>query len=262
MTSLRSWVKAHPRIRSLLRLPGNLSSPFLRIMDFKGLINYPAFIVDYMHFRRLGGRASLLSAKPILHEKTVLHSFDPHYFYQAVWATSLILKSRTPLHHDIASQSIFVGMLTAITKVKFIDIRPLGISLENYSEVKGTILDLPMPGGTVQSLSCLHVAEHIGLGRYGDPIDPEGTVKATKELTRVLARNGNLYFSLPVGRPRIEFNAHRVHTVSQIVQMFQALTLLQFCIVTDDGTFHRGVSTAGWDDQNYACGMFHFMKSE
>lgn len=260
MTSLRSWVKAHPRIKSLLRLPGDLSSPFLRVVDLKGLVNYPAFVVDYMRFRLLGGRASLLNLKPILHEKTELHSFDPHYFYQAVWATSLILRSGVSLHYDIASQSIFVGMLTAITRVKFIDIRPLGISLENYSEEKGTILQLPMSDDSVQSLSCLHVAEHIGLGRYGDPIDPEGTIKATKELMRVLARDGNLYFSLPVGRPRTEFNAHRVHTVSQVIQMFQALRLVQFCIVTDDGVFHRDALTTGWDNQNYACGIFWFKK--
>src|ERR1035437_9128085 len=60
------------------------------------------------------------------------------------------------------------------------------------------------------SVSCLHVAEHIGLGRYGDPIDPLGTNKALLELQRVLAPGGVLLFSMPVGRERVEFNAQRI----------------------------------------------------
>ncbi len=244
------WVK-------LLR---NSTAPFLSLGNLKGLLNYPEFISDYVRFRRMGGKASFLSIYPILSEKTETHSIDPHYFYQAVWAMSLIVKSEATEHYDVGSQAIFVGMLTAITKVKFVDIRPLGVSLDSFSEVKGTILNLPMADKSVTSLSCLHVAEHIGLGRYGDPIDPDGTVKAVKELERVLAPDGNLYFSLPVGKPRIEFNAHRVHSVSQVLSFSENLRLVQFSIVTEVGVFHQDVPTTGWENQNYACGLFHFTK--
>ncbi len=48
------------------------------------------------------------------------------------------------------------------------------------------ILDLPFKGNSVESLSCMHVVEHIGLGRYGDPMDPEGDIEAIKELKRVV----------------------------------------------------------------------------
>ena len=261
MDSLRRWIKAHPRIKIILKLLRNSTSPFLSLGNLKGLLSYPEFISDYVCFRRMGGQASFLSIYPILSEKTEIHSIDPHYFYQAVWAMSLIAKSKATEHYDVGSQAIFVGMLTTITKVKFIDIRPLGVSLDSFSEEKGTILNLPMLDKTVMSLSCLNVAEHIGLGRYGDPIDPNGTVKAVKELERVLAPEGNLYFSLPVGKPRIEFNAHRVHSVSQVLSSFEDLRLVQFSIVTDDGVFHQDVPTEGWDNQNYACGMFWFKES-
>jgi len=89
-------------------------------------------------------------------------------------------------------------MLTAFTNVTFIDIRPLEAKLDRLECIKGNILSMPFEDKSLRSLSCLCVAEHIGLGRYGDSLDPMGTKKAIKELSRVLAVNGNLYFSVPV----------------------------------------------------------------
>ncbi len=43
---------------------------------------------------------------------------------------------------------------------------------------------------SVESLSCKHVIEHIGLGRYGDVLDPGGDLKAISELKRALAVGG------------------------------------------------------------------------
>jgi hypothetical protein len=57
----------------------------------------------------------------------------------------------------------------------------------------------------------MHVIEHIGLGRYGEALDPDGDLKAIRELVRVLAAGGNLLVVVPVGRPRIQFNAHRIY---------------------------------------------------
>lgn len=48
--------------------------------------------------------------------------------------------------------------------------------------------------------------------------------------------------------------------MSQVLELFKDLNLVQFCIVTDDGKLHQDVPTTGWDNQNYACGMFLFTK--
>ena len=64
--------------------------------------------------------------------------------------------------------------------------------------------------GSLESLSTLHAVEHFGLGRYGDPIHPDGWRRAAEALARVLAPGGRLYFSVPIGRERLVFNAHRV----------------------------------------------------
>ncbi len=201
-------------------------------------------------------------AYPCLYDRIATHPIDAHYFYQDIWAFKAILAAGTQEHVDVGSRAILVGMLTAITRTVFVDIRPLDITLDNYTSRPGSILTLPFADKSVASLSCLHVAEHIGLGRYGDPLDPLGTQKATAELSRVLAAGGHLYFSVPVGKPCVCFNAHRIHSPQQILDYFPNLTLLDFSAVDDGGNFRPHIDTAELTDANYACGLFHFTKLE
>lgn len=114
---------------------------------------------------------------------------------------------------------------------------------------------------SIPSLSCLHTVEHIGLGRYGDNIDPEGTKKACKELSRVLAKKGHLYFSAPIGKNRICFNAHRIHLPDEILKYFKDLKLVSFSVVDDDGIFFQNVDYRKFRNLHYGCGMFLFRKT-
>jgi hypothetical protein len=104
------------------------------------------------------------------------------------------------------------------------------------------------------------VLEHIGLGRYGDPLDPDGHVKAAGELSRVLAHGGDLYVSVPVGRERVCFNAHRVFSAATVKELFATLELQEFALVDDAGRFAPGADAAAAEAQEYACGLFHFVK--
>ena len=197
---------------------------------------------------------------PCIHDKTSSTSFDSHYFYLSIWAFNRILKSKTRQHIDVGSSITFVGMLSTVTETTFIDIRPLNVNLKNLKSKYGTILDLPYQDNSVDSLSCLHVAEHIGLGRYGDILDPKGTIKAINELKRVLAGGGDLYFALPVGKPRLCFNAHRIHSPEKIIEYFSDLKLMGFSGVDDKGDFIENIDPSELSNQNYACGMFWFRK--
>ncbi|MCP2789027.1 DUF268 domain-containing protein, partial [Salmonella enterica subsp. enterica serovar Typhimurium] len=87
---------------------------------------------------------------------------------------------------------------------------------------------LGLPDASLPSLSCLHVVEHVGLGRYGDPLDIAGSERALAELQRVLAPEGRLYLSVPVGRERICYNAHRVFSPRSIVDALSGLALREF----------------------------------
>ncbi|HWW74963.1 MAG TPA: DUF268 domain-containing protein, partial [Pyrinomonadaceae bacterium] len=111
--------------------------------------------------------------------------------------------------------------------------------------------------------SCMHVVEHVGLGRYGDPLDPEGDLKAIAELRRVLAPGGTLLFVVPIGRPKIMFNAHRIYSYRQVVDSFGGLALKEFALIPDDpaaGGLIRAATEEQADSQSYGCGCFWFVK--
>jgi hypothetical protein len=107
----------------------------------------------------------------------------------------------------------------------------------------------------------MHTLEHIGLGRYGDPIDYDGDLKAIAELKRVMAPNGNLLIVVPTGKPRIEFNAHRVYSYLQICEYFSPFKLIEFSLVPDDYEIRGLIINATENDadaQNWGCGCFWF----
>ena len=154
----------------------------------------------------------------------------------------------------------FVIGLAAFVPTTFIDVRPIAAEIPNLHPRAGSVTELPYDDGSVHSLSCLHVAEHIGLGRYGDPLDPAGTRRAAAELARVLAPGGRLWFSLPVGEPRTNFNAHRVHDPREVPAMFDGLTLDAFAGVGDDRRFHTDVEPADFVGASWACGLYRFRR--
>jgi len=199
---------------------------------------------------------------PCINDNTKTSNFDTHYFYQGVWAMQKIKNSGVKEHLDVGSEIRWVGLLSTITKITFIDIRPFKTDLEDLMVKKGDILNMPFEDNSVKSLSCLHVAEHIGLGRYGDKLNPEGTKKACKELFRILAPEGNLYFSVPVGKQKTYFNAHRVHYPQTIINYFKELELVELSGITDSGNFIENININILDKSNYACGLFWFKKKD
>ena len=221
-----------------------------------------SYLRDMKKYSKIKGSEpiKLKDTYPCLHDKTKISRFDSHYFYQDIWAFKKILDSKFECHIDIGSNVNFIGFLSVIKKITFIDIRPLTAELDNFESKKGNILSLPFEDNSVMSISCLHVAEHIGLGRYGDQFDPFGTKKAARELSRVLAPNGYLYFSLPIGKPRLCFNAHRIHSTSQILSYFSDLELIELSGIDDKGHLVRNIESKKLNSCNYGCGLFWFTK--
>jgi hypothetical protein len=197
---------------------------------------------------------------PCLADATLKTGFDAHYFYQAAWLARKLAASRPTVHMDIGSDIGMVGVVSAFVPVEFLDIRPLDAALAGLTTRKDDLSSLSLGSGSIASLSCLHVLEHVGLGRYGDPLDAEGHVKAAAELSRVLAPGGSLYVSVPVGRERACFNAHRVFSAATIRKLFSALDLAEFALVGDDGHFTPKADIASADSHEYACGLFHMVK--
>jgi hypothetical protein len=233
-----------------------------RLAPLGRLRKYMSFWRDWRAYQAMPGaeRLRLLDSYPQLQDETSTTAVESHYFYQSVWATRLIARHQPRLHVDVGSDHRWVGVLTTLTRVVFADIRPMLASVPDLLPLSGSIVCLPFQTDSIKSLSCLHVAEHIGLGRYGDPLNPAGTRDAARELARVLAPEGDLYFSLPVGRRRVEFNAHRVHTPADVLDLFKDLDLRSFSVEDDTGAFVEAANPADYAAAAYACGMFWFKK--
>jgi SAM-dependent methyltransferase len=226
------------------------------------LLEYPRFVASWRRYSRLPGaeHLDLADSHPCLGDRVPVTPYDPHYLHQAVWAFERILGRSPSEHVDIASDVIFVAMVSAVVPVSFVDIRALPLELPQLRPLEGDLLaGLPFEDRTVRSLSCLHVAEHVGLGRYGDDLAPDGTARACAELARVLASGGELYFSAPVGRPRVCFNAHRIHSPEQIIRHFDGLELVEFSLVTDQHRLEVNADLASARDLSYGCGLFRFV---
>lgn len=201
-----------------------------------------------------------------VNEATFQTHFDRHYIYHPAWATRIIVDSKVSSHIDISSTLHFCSMLSALVPVKFYDYRPAKLVLSNLTCEAADLTCLPFKDHSISSLSCMHTVEHIGLGRYGDPVDYDGDLKAMKELARVLANDGNLLFVVPVGKASvIHFNGHRVYHPDAIKDIFkgEGLTLKEFVLIPEeakDGGLVKNPKAELIAKQTYACGCFWFTK--
>lgn len=226
-----------------------------------GLIGLPRYVANwYTYQTEYGSKLRLSDSYPCLIDWVRSTPFDPHYFYQAAWLARRIAIEK-PLHHvDIGSDIRMINVISGFVPTEFLDYRPLNVSLEGLVCKAGNLTSLAKDNESVASLSCLHVVEHIGLGRYGDAIDPDGSSKALNELQRVLSPGGRLYLSVPVGRECVCFNAHRVFDPNTIAALLPKLTLIEFSLVDDQGFFHQHQSLELGGAQEYGCGLFIFEK--
>jgi SAM-dependent methyltransferase len=194
-------------------------------------------------------------------EATATTGFDAHYLYHTAWAARILSKSKPKLHIDIASDVRFVTIVSAYIPVDFYDYRPVDFSLSGLHSKHGDITALPFADNSINSISSMHVVEHIGLERYGDSFDPQGDLKAMRELERVVEPGGQILFVVPVGKEaRIQYNAHRVYTYDMVCSIFKHLEMETFALVTDKDEYVESASKALADMQSYGCGCWVFKK--
>lgn len=251
------------KTKNALYLGYRLVSPVFDPVKFvKGICGYVWYISDLIKFKIKNPHIKIRfdDLYPQLHDKTSVTDFDAHYFYQQIWLFENVLKNKPEEHVDVGSTYQMSGYLSKIVPTTFIDIRPIDTKLDNLKVLDASILELPYSDNSLESISCLHVIEHIGLGRYGDEIDPDGWLKACKELQRVLAKGGRLYLSTPVGKPRVCFNAHRVFSPENIRDTFRECKLTDFCVVDDNGFLHYSAKIVDYVNADYSLGIYIFQK--
>lgn len=236
----------------------------------KHILLLPKFIQSFNKFKYMSSQTKPRfltkwgDCFPCLNDATSDTDFDRHYIFHTAWAARVLAKTKPVKHIDISSSLYFVSIVSAFIKVDFYDYRPANLNLSNLKSKHADLTLLPFSNESILSLSCMHVVEHIGLGRYGDPLDPDGDIKAITEIKRVLLPGADFLFVVPIGKPKIEFNAHRIYAYRQIIEYFKEFELKEFALIPDkpeNSCLILNATEKMADEQNYGCGCFWFKKT-
>ncbi len=232
-------------------------------------IGYAKFVGEFFAFRdrsRKSGREFVprwSERRALLNYKTPDTKVDRHYVFHTAWAARVLAQTRPVYHVDISSTLYFGAMVSAFVPIKFYDYRPAQMDLKGLECGKEDLLHLSFPDSTVASISCMHTLEHVGLGRYGDTMDPNGDINGINEIKRVTKKGGDILCVVPVGKPNIIFNAHRIYSYEQIIKYFDGCELKEFALIPDDakdGNLVYGATKEMVAQQTYGCGCFWFKK--
>lgn len=184
------------------------------------------------------------------------------YFHQDLWAARMIFQRRPTRHLDVGSQiNGFVAHVLTFMPIMVVDVRPLHSRVDGLTFIQEDATTMArFPDNSVESLSSLHAVEHFGLGRYGDPINPRGSFEAMSSFARVLARDGHLYFAVPIGRECVRFNGHRIFSPLTVIECFRGLRLVSFSAVDERGDLVSPARPQDFVDVRQALGLFEFTK--
>ncbi len=225
------------------------------------------YFYQYINFQIIKDYRFILKFKniqPCLFDATRETEFDRHYIYHTAWAARRLAVISPKIHHDFSSSLYFIGIISTFFKVYFYDYRKANLQLTNVEAFSADLVDLNIPDNSFDSVSCMHVLEHIGLGRYGDALDPIGDLKAINELKRITNIDGHILIVVPVGANAvINFNANRIYTNSQIIEYFSNFELIDSLLITDSKNQNHLVlnpSQADFNNQLHGCGCYHFRK--
>ena len=234
-----------------------------------GIKAIPSFVEDYFYIKRKSDKTFPVEASfPCLNDKyDKAGKLDRHYFFQDIYVSRKIYEANPTQHLDVGSRiDGFIAQLSIFRKLEIIDIRPLEIEIQNVSFLQADICNIDFNITPVDSVSCLHTLEHIGLGRYNDPLGTDLWKIALKNIWSLVKPGGVLYLSVPIGKQKIMFNAHRVFNTTTIINEISNANLIDFAFIGDSTSLQIS-STNTKDiynltkDFNYGLGIFTFKKN-
>ncbi len=245
----------------------------LRFLGFNPLTLFhvisamPSFIREYVVFTKKN-RTNIIPIKkiyPCLSDRfSESGSLPEHYFFQDLLVAQKIFSNNPIKHVDIGSRiDGFVAHVASFRTIEVFDIRPLKQEIPNliFHQIDMTEFDQKYLN-YADSISCLHALEHFGLGRYGDRIDPDGHLKGFDFIKKMIKPNGLLYLSVPIGKLRIEFNAHRVFSLEYIINWVTNDFIIERIDIIDDNEriFYNYKIEETPLAIEYGCGIFTLKK--
>lgn len=230
----------------------------------------PWFLVDFFKFRSILGET--VKIRPCLHDrKSEAGTISNEYAIQDLMVAQEIFGRKPRRHLDIGSRlDGFVSNVASFREIEVLDVRPMTTFHQNIKFRQADLMDqdaiLSGNLGLFDSISCLHALEHFGLGRYGDPLNPNGWKLGLGSFSTLLEPGGHLYLSTPIGVHRVEFNANWVFDPRLIISaaLERHLVLKDLWLIfsgkeptkvdVNDDVLHQLAS------KEYTLGLFIFVK--
>lgn len=259
---------------TLIKLHWILSSQFgldprIALRSLRGL---PVYLRDWAAFRK--GYTGKVKFMPCLHDRYEEGgATKSEYFWQDLLVARAIHAAKPVKHVDIGSRvDGFVAHVASFREIEVFDVRPIstavpGVVFRQADLMNPTSLSTTEGGGYCDSLSCLHAIEHFGLGRYGDPVNPQGYQRGIANMAQLLQLGGTFYLSTPIGQERVEFNANWVFDPRSIVRCAEAagMTLQKLIVITPTVGPQEAaidvVALANLALPRYQLGLFIFTKT-
>lgn len=232
---------------------------------FQDLPKLRKYLHELKQFQSSGGRVDEWAI--YLNEDTEFAgSVSGHYFWQDILVAQWVLAQKKKFVADLGSRlDGYVAHVAASQRIFVIDIRPIQKTIPNIEFVREDILNYKS-NHKFEIVTSLHTIEHIGLGRYGDPIEPDGHIKAFSALSQMTLPKGYLVVSFPIDlETRIEFNGQRRIGVKEPLKWADSnkLKFINFMgLLHNDEivSFDTSHSLASFIPESGALGIYFFKK--
>lgn len=233
-----------------------------KIFFLKNLIKY---LNHYLLFKKLGGKVK--NFYPMLDDfNDDAASIKNHLFHSDLLTSQKVYEKKPEKHLDIGSRiDGVIAQIASYRNLDVLDIRDVDIHPhKNINFVKKDLLQIKVLNDvdkydSISSIGCL---AHIGLGRYGDNIDPNGYKKAIKAISNLAKKNCNIYILTPVGKKGVEFNSHQIFDADQLIEEFKinSFNLQEFHLINDVGNLILNSKIKDSLNLNFGGGYFVFQK--
>ncbi len=113
-----------------------------------------------------------------------------------------------------------------------------GIDVGSYPDqdlftfIQGDIRQKPFDDDFFDVVTAISTIEHVGLGRYGDPVAPDGDKEAMNEIKRVLKPEGQLIMTIPCGQDTICYSKEsiplsKVYSPESLIQLLSGFQIME-----------------------------------
>lgn len=233
----------------------------------------PRYLAEFNAFKRDAGEKGeplrIKNTYPVFVDYSA-PTVNRHYWFQDIHVATQVIDmakgNPDHLHIDIGSriEGFITSLISARVKLIFGEINLPKISFPN---TQTTFIDLQKmtPDQLVgaNSVSCLHVIEHLGLGKYGDAIDSQGHLKVIEDFHRVMPAGVPLFISFPTSsEPGITFNAGRDLDPIQMLDKVRSVgfSIDDVAFVTSDWKLEIDPSIDLLKSERYGCLILRLVK--